>query len=521
MAETTTAYFDWCPRSTYSIGPRTYRDKGDKKQFDALKQYADSRNLSTKLFEDVLGVFFAYRTDGFFAFGIEWKNNPKQQTEYNVASVISQYVKTKLGHVHFYNQSNSSDVRLGGWRPHHKYPVKLSPPGNNEIFTPEALETLLADETKLVQLSTVSYPFYEENEFGDDDDRERQTAGQVLVLALLREKYARLFDKTFIHIKDIKETLVVGIPIYRCAFLYILLFLLLVFGFTVHDYADAVNQGEYTSFVLLVGVINTVAIVTIVMLVLQIVKTTSSLVTKHLSNFLNSMLHVEGLLRLKAWFRPIPLPRRNDLIVLMIFAGPHIFSTKEAPNAIEWLKFFKIDWSKSLLNDLDSALNVVSIKQAVDYAGYWNDYVLAAALYAPFAVFIFYTIDISSKRRKILKSLTSLKGHLLYANILDSVINGLYRRCTNCGGSFPAVYERSGFDSSIRIVDERIRLELTKRLRVQATLASIMFLSFLVWSPTIFDFIKDHAPDPYTFRQMATQTGSHLPPKTEVVATED
>ena len=504
MSDVITAYFDWCPRSTYSIGPRTYRDSGDEKQFEVLRQYAEQRHLSVGLFDEVRSVFFAYRTDGFFAFGIKWKEKPRRRTEFNVASVVAQFVKTELGHVHFYDHNSSSVVRLGEWRPHHKYPVKLDPPSEGEI-TSEYLESLLEDETALVGLHTGYYPLYDGEQNGGSIADERHENERVLVLALIREKYARLFDKTYLFIRDIKETPIFGIPIYRSAFLFILLFLLLVFGFTIHDFWRTTQAENYSNWLLLYGFVNAVANIVVFFILLKVLEPIRKFCIKSISSLVGAMASTEGRIRLKFTSRAFRLPRKNDLIVIMVFAGPHLFSASEVPNAIDVLKLFKVDVANELLVDVTGNLQPVSIRQALANDRFWNDYILTLALYAPFAVIIFYTVDISSKRRKILKALRALKGHLLYGNILDSVVNGLYRRCSLNSDNANAVYEKSGFDNAIRIVDDRISLELWKRARVQITLSVILVLSFIVWAPRIYDLYWGYRPDPEVYQKIGAK----------------
>ncbi len=183
------AYLDWCPRATYSVKPRVYGDPGSDEQLLEIMSFAVKRSLPRSMFKRIFKISIAHRTDGFFLFAIAWNENPENnRDELNVAAIISQFVKTKLGHIHHYDNDHDSRVRLSDWKPLHKYPVKINTNEMPDELDHMILEKLIDKDGSIARITAEHFPV---------DDAVSENDQTILAVLRIREKYSRLFDRTF------------------------------------------------------------------------------------------------------------------------------------------------------------------------------------------------------------------------------------------------------------------------------------------------------------------------------------
>jgi hypothetical protein len=78
------------------------------------------------------------------------------------------------------------------------------------------------------------------------------------------------------------------------------------------------------------------------------------------------------------------------------------------------------------------------------------------------------------KRRRILRALAQLKGHLLFGNIYNAVVDGVFYRSRRTSPP-----KNSNFDYAVRIVEDVIALERRKRASAQLALGVVLVLAVL------------------------------------------
>ena len=156
---------------------------------------------------------------------------------------------------------------------------------------------------------------------------------------------------------------------------------------------------------------------------------------------------------------------------MLILTGPFLFSIKETPNFLNLLKIAKNDWTKDFLDWVERTTNIVSAREVMFNADFWVHTMSNAAFFAPIPLACYYVLDVSVKRRRILKTLVRLKGHLHYGNILNAVIDSAFYRSQQRKSKY------YGFEEAIYLLVDQIKLERRKRVRVQVMLVLIFLVS--------------------------------------------
>lgn len=477
-------YLDWCPTPTHSINPQVFGDAGSEKQLQEISDFAAKKLVSPDLFfTTVKSICFAYRTDGIFIFAVNWRDAPgSTQTEFNIASIVSHYVKTKLGHIHNHNSDHSAVIRSAKWHPLHKYPIHIDLKNDLEDCDVGELEVLIANDDSIIDLMSDYHPLLPVKQ--NAEEREKQ--GQSLCAILrLRTKYARAYDRTMQWIYATKMYQIGGVYVYRRYFLFVITYLLFVFGWTIHSLADRSENAATQYDIFFAGFVNAASVfvflgflrVVFFWALLPVGRWISDKKTLHLkatsSMGITSITNVIGKI----------IPREADIVFLLLFSGPFIFSIQEMPNFIGLLKMFKVSITSEWLISIEKNLNIVSYSSALEKGGFILSYIKGVFFYAPIVVMIFYVVDVSIKRRKVLQALSNLKGTLVNGNIYNAVVDAIYCRVG------AKEVRRFGFNDAIKLIDDKITLERRKRTQVQAHLFIVMIISILICYPEYTDTI--------------------------------
>lgn len=463
-------YLDWCPRPTHSVEPRVYGESGGPTLLKDAIKFAGRHGLSAAVVTNYVEQFvLAYRTDGIFVFAIQWKEEaPATITELNIAGMISHFIKFRLGHVHTHDGDKSCVIRTGEWKPFHKYPIKLSSTELDEAvnveeeITPQ-LERLIGSDEGLVGLNSDYYPIIKKSS--------ERPEFSMCALLRLREKYSRLFDRSQVWIKSVKGTTYLGIPIYKRALLYFITYFAFVTSWTIHDLNPAASENIY-----LTGVAGEICALSFIVVIesARFVGRFLKLPTERLSRLLQRFVTPEAYMAFSGsklrW-----LPSKHDIYFFLLLSGPLLFSIREAPNALEILKFFKINWLDETLAWTYATSRKSSFATAFAQENFFRDVLGNFLLFFPLILLSYLFLDVSVKRRRVIRTLTRLKGHLHYGNILNAVIDSAFYRSNNRTAKY------YGFDEAILILIDQIKLERKKRTQVLALLAIGAGISTLVW----------------------------------------
>ena len=114
---------------------------------------------------------------------------------------------------------------------------------------------------------------------------------------------------------------------------------------------------------------------------------------------------------------------------------------------------------------------------------FWNGFLIGLLPASAMAVIL----EISIKRRKILKALRRTKGYLLYGSVLSSIIQSMIEN-SNVNGKFR---QCGSFDIGINVIEDIISIEEKKRNQTYFWILAILLMSF----GKFYEVLKSYFPD--------------------------
>jgi hypothetical protein len=357
-------------------------------------------------------------------------------------------------------------IRTGDWVPIHKTPVRLN-------LTPEqatkALLELVQTDDAILGLTAESVPF---------EDFKPVTPNTTPAVLRLRDKYTRAFDRTFQWAQEIRQTKLWGIQLYKRYAYYIALYLILIAAMSVHLASD-IGRSD-AAIVWIGGMLNTFCLWFVLEKGVAFIKKKyagkdGKTLKDRVFDFLQSVFKPDWLIKIYAALPKMPsFVSRAELMWAAIIVGPLVLSFREFPSLLELTKIFKTDSTKEFFDTFETAINSVSISEALAKPGFVESALGNVVFYLPALVVLIYTLEVSMKRRRILRALAQLKGHLLFGNIYNAVVDGVFYRSRRTSPP-----KNSNFDYAVRIVEDVIALERRKRASAQLALGVVLVLAVL------------------------------------------
>ncbi|WP_298370994.1 hypothetical protein [Azospirillum sp.] len=441
-------FLDWCPKATNAVSPILFSLSPETRKFidDKAKILKLEDNITVSLIE------CHYRNDGIMLFslaicGPEKEGRQKREITYeyllSIATFVSNQVKLMIGHTHLYDTDyckRNNDVKFPSIS---KQPVLIYDYESDEYsITDFPLSQMLADNNMLSSLFSI-------NKSGD---RRRS-------VLLLRERFAKVFDKSFIAIAHLKNQRFLGYTSYS-QYLYIaflLLCLCAIFSFMQFSNTNKLN-------LVITGTVN--SIYTIIFLFLY-----NLMHIEHFIKFLSNLKYIKALY--------ISIKRGVTFLIKKIFSNDaceyiqRISKDRYPRLFLACLVFFPIILSSDIVRPIFEKVYLPFLKDRVEYFsvdGAFSSFSIELFFHElmtnffgslMFLSIIVFVIEITFKRRKSIQILHRAKGVMKFGSIFNSVVSNVVISSSNMGH-----YKKLdffSFDSACDIIDARLNGEIRKR----------------------------------------------------------
>lgn len=445
-------FLDWCPRATNAVDPVVF----------SLSQetIAAMPSSTTFLVSDSAWSLTLkechFRNDGMLIFLLssqpmantyadpcnskDWYDNLMA-----AAAFISNSIKSTIGHTHLYDTDYNRQGRPVRFPSIAKHPVLVNNVSNTDI-----LDDLIRNDDKLSSLKSV-------NRSGE----ERRS------ILLIRERFSKIFDKSFVAISHVKKAEICGVGLYSNY----RFFTVCVLAICSVDAAIGLTKG-YSWKIVATGVFNFIMFssVFIILNALHANEVFKRIVNddekyKAICSILSGVKSRLSIVAERAAGAYVKNAARwafvsnyYRTIFLILLLSPLVFASDlfENRNSIHVLTNFFV--GEAAFFKSSELIDVFRVDK------FLNNLIANIFTVLPVVIVILFTLEVSMKRRKVLQILYRAKGIMQFGSIYNGTVQNIIRHTGSNEHTRGAAC--LSFDSARSIIEDKIELEKRKRTKM-------------------------------------------------------
>lgn len=452
-------FLDWCPKATNAVDPITFTlSEETKAKINEFIWF-----IHSDLAKSVSISECHYRNDGMLLFSLKLnqeiieKSSIPYDTLVTLSATASNHVKQLIGHTHIFDTDHCGKRKMR-FPSISKHPVMVTYFDNKDISEGN-LQDIISDNSKLVKLLSIN--------------SKNKTRRSVL---LIRERFSKVFDKSFIAISHVKKlSFGSAVDVYG-------VFIFVLFAISaVTSFVKIIRFDDPAFF--MTGIINTLTAVLVMSLynLMHVIHFFHFIYVGQFKIFVNGIVSAYSAvvhfifsseIRELAWrICQNTIGRRLAwrLVITTVLLMPFFLACDLVRPAFPLTqKIMGLFGQEPGYYSFDFAVNAFSYKQ---FANGWKDELLRIIWVLPIVIF---TLEVSHKRRKIIKILSRARGIMSFGSIYNGVVQNILSHSSEKDEYSQINFQN--FDHAISIIDDRLYIEKNKRIRSYIFCISLLLI---------------------------------------------